>query len=76
MLVEDSLRAVALLEGLGDPIVDVGSGGGAPGIPLALALPDREFVLLESQRRKCAFLEHWAPFERARRLRSRRGAGD
>ncbi len=61
VLVEDSLRAVALLEGLGDPIVDVGSGGGAPGIPLALALPDREFVLLESQRRKCSFLEHWAP---------------
>ena len=61
MLVEDSLRAVTLLEGLGDPIVDVGSGGGAPGIPLALALPGREVVLLESQRRKCAFLEQWAP---------------
>jgi 16S rRNA (guanine527-N7)-methyltransferase len=60
-LVEDSLRAAALLERLGDPIVDVGSGGGAPGIPLALALPDREVVLLESQRRKCAFLEQWAP---------------
>ena len=61
VLVDDSLRAVPLLEGLGDPIVDVGSGGGAPGIPLALALPDREFVLLESQRKKCAFLERWAP---------------
>ena len=61
VLVEDSLRAVPLLAGLGDPIVDVGSGGGAPGIPLALELPDRGFVLLESQRRKCVFLEHWAP---------------
>ncbi len=61
MLVEDSLRVRSLLEGLGDPIVDVGSGGGAPGIPLALALPDREFVLIESQRRKCAFLEQWIP---------------
>jgi 16S rRNA (guanine527-N7)-methyltransferase len=61
VLVEDSLRAVSLLAGLGDPVVDVGSGGGAPGIPLAAALPDREFVLLESQRRKCAFLERWAP---------------
>jgi 16S rRNA (guanine527-N7)-methyltransferase len=61
VLVDDSLRAVPLLSGLGDPIVDVGSGGGAPGIPLALALPDREIVLLESQRRKCSFLERWAP---------------
>jgi 16S rRNA (guanine527-N7)-methyltransferase len=39
------------------PIVDVGSGGGAPGIPLASALPDREVVLLEASRRKCSFLE-------------------
>jgi 16S rRNA (guanine527-N7)-methyltransferase len=61
VLVDDSLRAVALLQDLGDPIVDVGSGGGAPGIPLALVLPGREFVLLESQRRKCTFLERWAP---------------
>ena len=30
-------------------IVDVGSGGGAPGIPLAAALPEREVTLLESQ---------------------------
>jgi 16S rRNA (guanine527-N7)-methyltransferase len=61
VLVDDSLRAAPLLAGLGDPIVDVGSGGGAPGIPLALELPGREFVLLESQRRKCVFLERWAP---------------
>jgi 16S rRNA (guanine527-N7)-methyltransferase len=42
------------------PIVDVGSGGGAPGIPLAAALPERQVMLLESNRRKCAFLERWA----------------
>lgn len=41
-------------------MVDVGSGGGSPGIPLAAARPDLRFDLLESQRRKCAFLEEWA----------------
>jgi 16S rRNA (guanine527-N7)-methyltransferase len=40
--------------------VDVGSGGGAPGIPLAVELPEREVTLLESSRRKCDFLERWA----------------
>ena len=61
MLVEDALRAVELLRGLDGSVVDVGSGGGSPGIPLAVALPDREFVLLEAERRKCDFLEQWAP---------------
>jgi 16S rRNA (guanine527-N7)-methyltransferase len=42
-------------------VVDVGSGGGAPGLPLAYALPAREVVLVEAQRRKCEFLERWAP---------------
>src|SRR5213595_119602 len=60
MLVEDSLRAVELVRGFDGPIVDVGSGGGAPGIPLAVELPEREVTLLESNRRKCDFLERWA----------------
>jgi 16S rRNA (guanine527-N7)-methyltransferase len=34
----------------------VGSGGGAPGIPIAAALPDREVTLLEANGRKCEFL--------------------
>jgi 16S rRNA (guanine527-N7)-methyltransferase len=38
------------------PLVDVGSGGGSPGIPLADALPEIQVVLLESNRRKCDFL--------------------
>ena len=34
----------------------MGSGGGSPGIPLAATRPDLDFVLLESNRRKCDFL--------------------
>ena len=60
MLLEDSLRAVEVVSRFEGPVVDVGSGGGAPGIPLAAALPDREVTLLESSRRKCAFLERCA----------------
>jgi 16S rRNA (guanine527-N7)-methyltransferase len=61
VLLDDSLRGVPLLEQLLGPVVDVGSGGGAPGIPLAHSLEDREFVLLDAERRKVAFLERWAP---------------
>lgn len=43
------------------PVVDVGSGGGVPGIPLAVSLPTRPVTLLESNGRKCEFLERWAP---------------
>src|SRR5205823_11838777 len=35
--------------------------GGAPGIPLAVALPEREVTLLEANGRKCEFLRLWAP---------------
>jgi len=59
-LLEDALRAVPLVAAQAGPIVDVGSGGGTPGIPLAAALPDREVTLLEAERRKCDFLETWA----------------
>ena len=61
MLVEDSLRAADVVRGFEGAIVDVGSGGGAPGIPLAVALPEREVTLLEANGRKCDFLRRWAP---------------
>ena len=61
MLVDDALRALDLVRSFEGPIVDVGSGGGSPGIPLAQALPEREVTLLEASRRKCDFLERWAP---------------
>jgi 16S rRNA (guanine527-N7)-methyltransferase len=60
-LLEDSLRGVELVGKFEGPIVDVGSGGGVPGIPLAASLPDRDVVLLEANRRKCEFLRKWAP---------------
>jgi 16S rRNA (guanine527-N7)-methyltransferase len=61
MLFDDALRAADVVRGLEGPIVDVGSGGGSPGIPLAVALPDRDVTLLEAAERKCEFLRRWAP---------------
>jgi 16S rRNA (guanine527-N7)-methyltransferase len=57
----DSLQVVPLIERFEGPIADVGSGGGAPGIPLASAFPERTVTLIESQLRKCRFLERVAP---------------
>jgi 16S rRNA (guanine527-N7)-methyltransferase len=56
---DESLAALETVERFEGPIVDVGSGGGAPGIPLANALPEREVTLLEATGRKCEFLERW-----------------
>jgi 16S rRNA (guanine527-N7)-methyltransferase len=58
-LLEDSLRGVDLVRRFEGPLVDVGSGGGVPGIPLAASLPRREVTLLEATRRKADFLERW-----------------
>ena len=59
VLLEDSLRGVEVVRDYEGPIVDVGSGGGAPGIPLAASLPDRQVTLLEAERRKAEFLRRW-----------------
>ena len=71
MLLDDSLRGVELVREYDGPIVDVGSGGGVPGIPLALALPEREVVLLEANGRRSEFLRRWAP-SNARVVQGRR----
>ncbi|TMC84925.1 MAG: 16S rRNA (guanine(527)-N(7))-methyltransferase RsmG [Chloroflexi bacterium] len=54
-LVEDSL---VLLEHLGEAktLVDVGAGGGLPGIPLKLARPELAVTLVEADQNKAAFL--------------------
>lgn len=50
----DSLSIASLLQG--QSILDVGTGGGFPGIPLAIAYPDRHFTLLDSSHKKCCIL--------------------
>lgn len=68
----DSLSAASIIEKIAENlqselkslgnskirIADIGSGGGFPGIPLAAALPDFDFVLVERMDKRCAFLEN------------------
>jgi 16S rRNA (guanine527-N7)-methyltransferase len=53
----DSLRGAPLLPGSTRAVADLGSGAGLPGIPLAVALPHVAFTLVDSRRRRVAFLE-------------------
>ena len=59
MVVLHLLDSLSLLPHLGGAksVIDVGSGPGFPGIPLAIARPDVRFTLLDSSHKKCAFLE-------------------
>ena len=59
VLLDDALAGLELVRRFDGSIVDVGSGGGTPGIPLAASLPEREVTLLEAERRKTEFLERW-----------------
>lgn len=57
----DSLVALDLEQiGKAHRLADIGAGAGFPGIPLAIALPRCEVNLVESQARKCAFIERMA----------------
>lgn len=56
--VADSLAALELdAVGAARRIADLGSGAGFPGLALAVALPEAEVSLVESQRRRCEFLK-------------------
>jgi 16S rRNA (guanine527-N7)-methyltransferase len=59
VLLDDALRAVPLVLTTSGRVIDVGSGGGSPGIPLAAALPERTVTLLDAERRKCDFLRRF-----------------
>lgn len=57
---EESLAVLEALESraaLASPLIDVGSGGGFPGLVLKIARPELEMTLLEANGKKAAFLE-------------------
>ncbi len=55
----DSLSGLRLLKSFPHrKIADIGSGGGFPGIPLAVFLPRTEFFLIERSGKKCGFLRN------------------
>ncbi len=56
--IDDSLSALPLLRG--KRVLDVGTGAGFPGLPLAIAEPDREFHLIDSNNKKIQFVQHVA----------------
>lgn len=56
--INDSLSVLPHLEG--NRVLDIGTGAGFPGLPLAIARPDVEFELLDSSAKKMRFVQHAA----------------
>jgi len=54
----DSLAVHGYLRG--DQVADIGTGAGFPGLPLAVALPEHHFTLIDSTAKKLKFVEHAA----------------
>ncbi|HEY3382896.1 MAG TPA: 16S rRNA (guanine(527)-N(7))-methyltransferase RsmG [Vicinamibacterales bacterium] len=55
-LLVEPLVAARHVERRDGSLIDIGSGGGSPAIPMKLALPALDFTLVEAKTRKCAFL--------------------
>lgn len=53
----DSLRGAACMPAGARRILDLGSGAGLPGVPVAIAIPDARVTLAERRRNRAAFLE-------------------
>ncbi len=56
----DALTLMSVLESVDGPldVLDIGSGGGLPALPLAIVRPTDRFTMLEATGKKCDFLEH------------------
>lgn len=65
----DSLNPLSLFQAPPECSLDIGSGGGLPGIPLAIAWPGSRVVLLEAREKKAAFLEYAVRSMRLRNVR-------
>jgi 16S rRNA (guanine527-N7)-methyltransferase len=59
----DSLRGVGTLinDSLASKVIDIGTGAGFPGLPLAIARPDWQLILVDSTAKKIGFIESVAP---------------
>ncbi|MEO6040739.1 MAG: 16S rRNA (guanine(527)-N(7))-methyltransferase RsmG [Croceibacterium sp.] len=56
----DSIQLLDYLPPDGGVVLDLGSGAGFPGLPLAIARPDRRLILVESRKRRVEWLERCA----------------